>query len=479
MDIKSKSKKRIDKAVDDLCEDYPVLAPILIRMDLRPNDYCPTLQVNEAGRGIFNSKFVGQFDNLQVKFLVMHEAYHILLKHLKRFLKHEDVNSVKDKENLFKHHPSYISYWNIAADSVINENLMVSLPAGSAPMVEGECNLITYNEVSKIIEKSISEIENMSTESIYDLIKEKKQEEEDNNARSNLSSNSNSQEDGGGNSTSESNGGESNSTDGSNGGGGATPTECEIYEMIQKEFEDDPKSGEEAAESMEQAVSEVERVIGSNYSNGAGSSQKKQSIVIGKSIDMNNINWKNILSEFVYNASGRGSSNRTWRKPSRRYRDIYPISKGNSRKAGTRHFTFSIDVSGSMNQNKIKKVVGIVDNYAKDNNLNCKYFFFSNSYSEIFDFTDMKKFEKDLVENYGGGTSLESALRLNDVTSIGDGLIIITDMEFNEYAPDKVTSIGAPVVFMNIEPNNSSYHSVVSSYKEKYEKENRYVEMYS
>ena len=91
----------------------------------------------------------------------------------------------------------------------------------------------------------------------------------------------------------------------------------------------------------------------------------------------------------------------------------------------------------------------------------------------------MKKFEKDLVENYGGGTSLESALRLNDVTSIGDGLIIITDMEFNEYAPDKVTSIGAPVVFMNIEPNNSSYHSVVSSYKEKYEKENRYVEMYS
>lgn len=489
MSVESKSKKRIEIAVEQLCNDYPVLAPIIIRMNMRPDCYCQTLQVNEYGQGIYNPEFIDQYDMTQLKFLLLHEAYHILLRHIPRLKKHESIKSKEDMQDVYKKNPQFMEEWNYAADSVINENLLVSLPAGSAPVDEdGNFNMVTYQTIEQITEIAENDIKVMKTEDIYDAIKAKVDEQKKSSGGGmtiNLplgggDSNSDSDSDNGQNGSDSQGGSNSNSGQGDQGDPNQqNPDQYQVYVHISEVFEDQDE--QVAADNMEQGIAEAQGKIGHGVK--AGSNDAQSDIIINTT-KMNNINWREILSEFVYVTSGRGVPNRTWRRQSRRYRDIYPITKGRSRKAGTKYFTFAIDVSGSMDEGKIANAVAIIDDYAKENFLSCKYYFFSTKYSNIYDFSNMDEFRKNLRSNYGGGTSLSAALRENDMQDIGDGLVVVGDMEFDEFSKSTVDTLGVPVVFINIDPaienvNSYYYGGIPKAIKEAYEDSRRYVEIYS
>jgi uncharacterized protein with von Willebrand factor type A (vWA) domain len=169
--------------------------------------------------------------------------------------------------------------------------------------------------------------------------------------------------------------------------------------------------------------------------------------------------WKEILSSFIYKVSGKGESNRTWKRPSRRYRDVYPVSKGKSRRTGSKNVTFSIDVSGSMNYEKIIRSVSLLVDFAEEHNVNCEYFFFSSWTSKLYQYEGKQEFVDNLNKNYGGGTSMYAALGSEQLEDI-DGLVIISDMEFYDHEAQQLADgeyehVTFPVALINVEPNSN------------------------
>lgn len=480
-----KSQKRIKNLIMDIADNYPAAAIALNNMDFRPTNKIPTAACDYHGNGIYNPEYFDNLSDMNVKAVLLHEALHLYFNHFKRFANFEKVDSYDDIVKNCQKYATKLEAWNIAADSFINEAIIKELPANSLPE-----NYITFTEIKKMTGISRSELEKSSAEKVYKVLienQEKMQEQlqkmiqntiaqiqQDQNGGQDQSQNN----DGGNQQTQQSQNGngsqsqqnQTNNSDNSNEQDGKSGQSVQITVIVDSDIQDiiDEVYGNNKSE--DDAEPNFTENVDSSLSNDiksirAGNQRTHSEIeIIEKVVSISNIEWKEILSEFVYNISGKVSSGRTWQRPSRRYRDIYPISQGRKRKAKTKDFTFAIDVSGSMNKEKIRRAFDIVLDYAKENEMSCKYYFWSTDKSQIYDFTTEREFADNLKRHYGGRTSLECALNNYDADGVGEGLIIVTDLEFDNLIKNDLEKFNGPLVFLDIEPNDDGWNGCKDVY---------------
>lgn len=419
--------KKLDTAIKELTEDYYCLAPILQRFQFKESKLCPTAAVDYYGRGIYNKEFIDERSPVEIKGIILHEAMHILLKHIKRFIALKGFNSFNDfLKSKDKKAGSDFEAFNIAADAVINDNIInetnCELPDGS----------VTWAEISKLTKEKICNLKKMSTEEVYELVrrnyKPRKVVVYVNNGQGARPGSPQQQQQ-----PSSSNG------------------ELDKITKIEKVYKGAGKNTQDIDDAANEAKRRIANASDSKASKNRGSSDNAE---IKDSLKHNNFSWKKVLRSFTDKVAGKTDRNRNWRRPSRKYRDIYPISQGKARNK-QKDLIFSIDVSGSMNADKIARVISSIDNYIKQNGVNGKYFFFSNNSSDLYDLKNIEKFKKDLLECYGGGTDYTAALRADREKNFEhNGLVIISDLCF--FTGENIQSIEQwtknNFVFINVEP---------------------------
>ena len=364
--------KRVNDVIDYLAMTYYNIAPLIHNMKMRPSNEIETLCVNSDGRGLFNPSFVSSLDVYQLKFVLMHETYHVLLRHMDRF---------KEIQDKFEKIPQSIKSkaFNIAADAYINDNLINS---NRFSTVEG---CIDFEFIKDNYNISYDRFKSMNTEELYSIIVKK------------LNSSNNSD-----------NGGSNNFSDCGN------------------------KSSLIGDINSEEKIAEV-------FGDGKSQSDKARSIIraadghfndhhIVNIVEKNiNIDWDKILDKFIYSISGRGDLNRTWRRQNKRYRDIYPYSKGKMKNT-VKDILISIDVSGSMDENKLASAASVVERLSRKYSVGIKYILFSDIRTQVFEFSSIDELKSNIRKYSCGGTSFKQAINEGNIEQ--DGIVIISDMEF-------------------------------------------------
>lgn len=391
--------KRISDIVQELMFKFYPLAPILNNIKFKMSDKIPTAAVDASGRGLFNPAFAERLNDSELRFVIAHEALHVLLRHHKRAKGIEHVD-----HQLF----------NVAADCYINENLKTST-SFIAP--EG---LVDFELVSKRLgdDYSYSTMLDENTEDLYERLAASS---EGNGGSGNATG------DGDGAGDPDDASGDSSDSDGS-GSSNTLDGDIQQDEAISSEYGD---ATELESNKMEGAANEA------SYRLGAGGDKGNSDIdIVSKALP---VDASKILSRFTYTVSGRSTVCRSYRRPSRRYREIYPISAGKTRKA-RRDVVFSIDVSGSMDSDKISKVVAFLVSLGREFTVGSKFMFFNSDHSDIYEFKNMDDFKQKLSAHYGGGTCLDAALYDYKIDENADGVVIISDMEFSEDISDSLLS---------------------------------------
>lgn len=145
----------IDNIKRKLLVKYPSFGSVLANMNYVENSNCPTAGT-DGNTIYYNPNFINDLTEDEKTFVFAHEIAHVALNHIYR-------SEGKDKR-----------LWNIAADAVINANLMQD----GLPLIEGGIN--------------IPEAINYDVESYYEkLLKEQENNNQNQNDNQNSKSNSN------------------------------------------------------------------------------------------------------------------------------------------------------------------------------------------------------------------------------------------------------------------------------------------------
>lgn len=433
---------RISDTVQELMFKFYPLAPILNNIRFKMSNKIPTAAVDASGRGLFNPDFAETLDDSELRFVIAHEALHVLLCHHKRSQKIAHVNN---------------QLFNIAADCYINENLKTST-SYMAP--EG---LVDYELISKQLgeDYSYATMLEESTEDLYDRLAANGGD----NGGGDSASNSGGDGDGdSGSSAGDDESGDSDAASGSasgngsesesgNGSGSGNTLEGDIQqdEAISEAYGDVTRS---ESDQMEDAVEQADKRLDASNGAGLGAGSGADFDIISKALS---VDASKILSRFTYKVSGRSTVCRSYRRPSRRYREIYPISAGKTRRS-KRDVVFSIDVSSSMDAEKISKAVAFLVSLGREFTVGSKFMFFNGEHTDIYEFKSMEDFKRKLMASYGGGTSLYAALYDNKIDEVADGVVIISDMQFFEKISDSLLSdrVSCPYMLVGVDVPNPS-----------------------
>ena len=413
---------RVNSVIDKLASSYLEVAPIIRAMDMRPSDRIDTLCVDSYGRGLYNPKFTKSLNIMQLNFVIMHETFHVLLRHMTRF------NRIKD-DTRYSNIPCgmKMSIFNIAADAFINDNLS---HCKDMDKVDG---CIYFDTVNKEYGVSREEFDKMNSEDLYFFILDRMLDGQQGGLCQNSQGGSDSNDKPGNGSTNQQN--SSVQQDSPNCNNSHTMSDDITKEdVINKEFDG---SRHKSIDGLTGAGRETDR--------------KKIDVILNSS----NVDWEKILDRFVYNISGRGRSNRTWRRQSKYYRDIYPVSKGRMRNL-SKDILLSIDVSGSMDAVKLSKAASIVDNMSRKYQVGMYYSLFNSCYTEDKKLSNIHELINDIRNNSGGGTIIKAALHSYNINH--NGIIIITDMRFGlseEHLLDVMSSLDIEYMFIDISDKRS------------------------
>ena len=376
--------KRVNDVIDYLAMTYYNIAPLIHNMKMRPSNEIETLCVDSGGRGLFNPSFVSSLDVYQLKFVLMHETYHVLLRHMDRF---------KEIQDKFEKIPQSIKSkaFNIAADAYINDNLIKS---NRFSTVEG---CVDFEFIKDNYNISYDNFQSMNTEELYSIIVKKL-----------------------------------NSNNDSNGGGGSNNLpDCDSESSLIGDIHNEEKIAEVFGSGGTQS-DETRGII--RAADGHFNDHHIVDIV-EKNI---NIDWDTILDKFIYNISGRGDLNRTWRRQNKRYRDIYPYSKGRMKNT-VKDILISIDISGSMDENKLASAASVVERLSRKYSVGIKYILFSDIHTQVFEFTSIDELKSNIRKYCGGGTSFKQAINEGNIEQ--NGIVIISDMEFGTRCEENIVTL--------------------------------------
>lgn len=376
--------KRVNDVIDYLAMTYYNIAPLIHNMKMRPSNDIETLCVDSYGRGLFNPSFISGLDVYQLKFVLMHETYHVLLRHMDRFKEIE----IQDK---FKKVPQSTKQkaFNIATDAYINDNLIKS---DRFSTVDG---CVDFEFIQNNYGVSYEKFKSMNSEELYSIIIKK------------LNNNNS----------------DSSNTGNSHGCGNGSSLTGDIYneEKIAEVFGGGKAQNDEAKDIIRAADGHF--------------NDHHIVEIVEKNI---NIDWDKILDKFIYNISGRGDLNRTWRRQNKRYRDIYPYSKGKMKNT-VKDILISIDISGSMDENKLASAASVVERLSRKYSVGIKYILFSDIRTQVFEFTSIEELKSNIRKYCGGGTSFKQAINEGNIEQ--NGIVIISDMEFSTRCRENINTL--------------------------------------
>ena len=280
---------------------YVALAGVLMIGDKGIKDDIPTA-CTDGKNDYYGRAFVDGLADSEFRFLILHETYHKLFKHLTTW------------EHLYKEDPKLA---NMACDYVIN--LMITdenrdLFAVMPKDAEG-------NNIGLLDEK----FRNMDTAQVYKILK---QEQE-----------------------AKGSGGEGGEESGSGGSETGAGLDEHDWEGAQEMSADEQR---ELAQEIDQAIRQGALTAGKVGSGG------------NRAIDQllqPEVNWREVLREFITETC-RGNDDSTWRQPSRRHLAMGMLRpSGITERVG--ELVVSVDASGSVGQHEVTKclseIKGICD----------------------------------------------------------------------------------------------------------------------
>lgn len=291
-------EQRLTKAVVDIMGNpkYIALAGVLMVGKREVDDSVPTACTNGRDE-LYGRAFVESLNDAELRFLVLHECYHKLYKHLTTWKHLHDENA---------------QLANMACDYVINIKLSDDNLDGFAkmPVRDGKA-------VGVLDEK----YRGMDSAQVYNLLKKEQKQSQQ--------SSSNSDASGTGISTPDSGGLDAHDWD------GAQSMSPEERRGLERDLDEAIRQGALIAGTL-----------------GTGGDRTFSDLLETK------VDWREALREFI-NTTCEGSDYSTWRRPNRRYVSAgYYMPSGVSEQV--RELVIAIDTSGSIGQRELGQFLGEV-----------------------------------------------------------------------------------------------------------------------
>lgn len=292
-------EQRLQKATVKIMDKATALAGVLMVGERTVDDKVPTA-LTDGKNEKYGRAFVEKLSDAELRFLIMHEVYHKLYKHLTTWL------------HLYKQDGRLA---NMACDHVIN--LKITDEFGSIVMDDGT-PFVKMPEGGCMDEK----FRGMNAKQVYDILKE----EQDNNG-------------GQGN-------GNGQAGDGQSNGDESAGLDAHDWEGAQEMPEEEAKA---LAREIDEAVRQGALVAGKL---GTGGLRDMEELLKTK------IDWREALREFI-TTTCQGNDYSTWKRPNRRF-----ISAGHYLPSGVsekvEELVIGIDTSGSIGGPELAQFLGEV-----------------------------------------------------------------------------------------------------------------------
>ena len=288
------TEQRLSKAVVDIMGNpkYVALAGILMIGDKRICDTTPTAYTNGRDE-VYGREFVDKLSDAEFRFLILHECYHKLYRHLTTW------------HHLYKENPQLA---NVACDYVINLKIADDNKDDSFATMTGALTVGCYDE----------QYRGMDSAQVYEMLKQE--------------------------------GGSSSNTSTGDGTGNGSPSNSlpqgfdeHDWEGAQELSADEQR---DLARDIDEAVRQGALIAGKM---GTGGDRDLAELLEPQ------VNWREVMRDFVQTTCS-GSDYSTWQRPSRRYIGMgHYLPSGISEAVG--ELVIAGDMSGSIGQREISVIL--------------------------------------------------------------------------------------------------------------------------
>ena len=369
------TEQRLSKAVVDIMGNpkYVALAGILMIGDKRICDTTPTAYTNGRDE-VYGREFVDKLNDAELRFLILHECYHKLYRHLTTW------------NHLYKENPQLA---NAACDYVINLKIADDNKDKFATMT-GALTIGCYDE----------QYRGMDSAQVYEMLKQKQQQQQ----------------------------ASGDSTTGTGNPGPGTGNGSPSNSLPQGFDEHDWESAQElSADEQRELARDIDEAIrqGALIAGKMGTGGDRD---LAELLEPQ-VNWREVMRDFVQTTCS-GSDYSTWQRPSRRYIGMgHYLPSGISEAVG--ELVIAGDMSGSIGQREISVILTetkeICDTVHPDK-VRMLYWDTQVCQDEEYDQHELDDLVKSTKPAGGGGTTVECVPEYITAKGIKpQAVVVITD----------------------------------------------------
>jgi predicted metal-dependent peptidase len=369
------TEQRLSKAVVDIMGNpkYVALAGILMIGDKRICDTTPTAYTNGRDE-VYGREFVDKLNDAEFRFLILHECYHKLYRHLTTW------------NHLYKENPQLA---NAACDYVINLKIADDNKDKFATMT-GALTIGCYDE----------QYRGMDSAQVYEMLKQKQQQQQ----------------------------ASGDSTTGTGNPGPGTGNGSPSNSLPQGFDEHDWESAQElSADEQRELARDIDEAIrqGALIAGKMGTGGDRD---LAELLEPQ-VNWREVMRDFVQTTCS-GSDYSTWQRPSRRYIGMgHYLPSGISEAVG--ELVIAGDMSGSIGQREISVILTetkeICDTVHPDK-VRMLYWDTQVCQDEEYDQHELDDLVKSTKPAGGGGTTVECVPEYITAKGIKpQAVVVITD----------------------------------------------------
>ncbi len=371
------AEQRLSKAIVDIMGNpkYVALAGILMIGDKRICDTTPTAYTNGRDE-VYGREFVDKLNDAEFRFLILHECYHKLYRHLTTW------------HHLYKENPQLA---NVACDYVINLKIADDNKNDGFATMTGALTVGCYDE----------QYRGMDSAQVYEMLKQKQQQQQQASG---------------------------DSTTGTGNPGPGTGNGSPSNSLPQGFDEHDWEGAQELsadeqrdlARDIDEAVRQGALIAGKM---GTGGDRDLAELLEPQ------VNWREVMRDFVQTTCS-GSDYSTWQRPSRRYIGMgHYLPSGISEAIG--ELVIAGDMSGSIGQREISVILTetkeICDTVHPDK-VRMLYWDTQVCQDEEYDQHELDDLVKSTKPAGGGGTSVECVPEYITAKGIKpQAVVVITD----------------------------------------------------
>ena len=370
------TEQRLSKAVVDIMGNpkYVALAGILMIGDKRICDTTPTAYTNGRDE-VYGREFVDKLNDAEFRFLILHECYHKLYRHLTTW------------HHLYKENPQLA---NVACDYVINLKIADDNKNDGFATMTGALTVGCYDDKYR----------GMDSAQVYEMLKQKQQQQQ----------------------------ASGDSTTGTGNPGPGTGNGSPSNSLPQGFDEHDWEGAQElSADEQRELARDIDEAIrqGALIAGKMGTGGDRD---LAELLEPQ-VNWREVMRDFIQTTCS-GSDYSTWQRPSRRYIGMgHYLPSGISEAIG--ELVIAGDMSGSIGQREISVILTetkeICDTVHPDK-VRMLYWDTQVCQDEEYDQHELDDLVKSTKPAGGGGTSVECVPEYITAKGIKpQAVVVITD----------------------------------------------------